>query len=428
MLEQLINQQIELEVNHLHALIYNDTEQVIRYIDLGANANLPVPKGIYDPFAKTSLTVITEQTLGELDKGYSYPIHIAAQKSNKRLLNVLLRGKADIEAKSSDGLTALALAVKQDNAAMVKHLLAKGANPNTELDNGNTSLHYACYGGNIMVVSILISYKSNINKADDNGETPLIIAIMTKKLKLVKLLIENQVNVNQAKPSGASPLFMAAQIGALEIVKILLAAGADVQASRLTDGCSPLQIAATKGHMKVVEALVKAGADLSYKDMDDKTAAMLANEQGFNAIAAYLNKTPSKMIKSAFFKAQEGDHLAQAKQRYSQKQYNAAIYFFQKAIPAQPLQNKAPLLCNIGHCYFALKNYELAVGYYTNAIAASPENTAFYSWRAKAYKKQAEMEGEGSHDKAVLLHRASLDENTAKTLKECQQRISRLEL
>jgi ankyrin repeat protein len=382
-------QHLILEVNFLRALLSNNTDLAISYIGLGANINLKIPQAIYNLANQSLLSnSALARIMTEIGSGYSYPIHVAVQKGNKRIVRALLNKGADIDALTSDFFTPLVLAVNDNLPDMLDYLLRRAANPNKKMANGITSLHIACSKGHVEAVQKLLAYKSNPEEADDYGETPLMLAVMNGNPTVVKLLIDKGSDVNQAKPSGATPLFLAAQRGHLGILRKLLAAGAHVNVSRRTDGCSPLQIAATKGNKDVVMELINAGADIYYTDFDGKTAIDLAKEYGHHTLADDLDRIRLKKAKSTLFKQPPIDHISQAKDRYAKKQYAEAMVFFKRAIPQAPIQNKAAILCNIGHCYFALKEYTQAAEYYRQANNSDSSNNTYNDWHEKAMKKQ----------------------------------------
>jgi tetratricopeptide (TPR) repeat protein len=79
------------------------------------------------------------------------------------------------------------------------------------------------------------------------------------------------------------------------------------------------------------------------------------------------------------------------KEFYKQRNYEAAIKCFLDALKTQLEDDKKALIfCNLGNSYFALKNYTAAVDSYTKAIQLGLGKSA-YPWRAKAYRKQAEL-------------------------------------
>jgi tetratricopeptide (TPR) repeat protein len=114
------------------------------------------------------------------------------------------------------------------------------------------------------------------------------------------------------------------------------------------------------------------------------------------------------------------DYLTQAKTAYQQRKYNEAINLFEKAAETcQGNDKKSPILCNIGHSYFALKDYSRAIRFYTDVLEISPMSIIAYEWRAKSYKKLAEL-SVSEHDKETLLIKISQDEDKVLELKQSQ--------
>jgi hypothetical protein len=90
-----------------------------------------------------------------------------------------------------------------------------------------------------------------------------------------------------ADPQHVALLVAASSEGNLALVKQLLALGAPVNARGLM-GALPLFAAIDGHHADVVQALLAAGADKTLKSADGEGALDLANELGYDDIAAML--------------------------------------------------------------------------------------------------------------------------------------------
>jgi ankyrin repeat protein len=96
-----------------------------------------------------------------------------------------------------------------------------------------------------------------------NGDTALIaVSRINNAAECVRLIAEG-VNVNEslAAHAGVGALYIAAQNGQKEVVNILLAAGANVNQSRETNGETPLYIAVRQNHTEIVGILLTAKAN-----------------------------------------------------------------------------------------------------------------------------------------------------------------------
>ena len=111
-------------------------------------------------------------------------------------------------------------------------------------------------------------------KVDDQvigGCTPLWAAAASGHLDIVKILIERNANVNVRTSSNSTPLRAAAYIGRLDIVSCLVENGADVNA-RNTSEHTPLMVACYNGHSQVVTFLIESGANIDMQDKEGNTA------------------------------------------------------------------------------------------------------------------------------------------------------------
>jgi ankyrin repeat protein len=68
----------------------------------------------------------------------------------------------------------------------------------------------------------------------------------------------------------------------------LIAASADVNKARTSDGCTPLYFAANNGHTAIVSKLLQHGADKSIRGWQNETPLEAAQRNNHAAIVALL--------------------------------------------------------------------------------------------------------------------------------------------
>jgi ankyrin repeat protein len=152
----------------------------------------------------------------------------AARRDDTEAVKALLGTRADVNATSNDGTTALAWAVMHSNEAMTSRLLAAGANPNLSNTYGVTPLHVAIENAAVSIVPVLLAKGANVNTARANGETPLMTAARTGQSEIVKLLLAHHADMNaREKKFGQTALMWAA--GNPAVVRLLVGAGADLR-------------------------------------------------------------------------------------------------------------------------------------------------------------------------------------------------------
>ena len=96
----------------------------------------------------------------------------------------------DVNAKNSEGYTALILASSNGHKEIVEMLLEKGADVNAKDSDGWTALMWASRNGHTETVTILLEEGADVNAKDNYflGSTALDIAIKKEHPEIVKLL------------------------------------------------------------------------------------------------------------------------------------------------------------------------------------------------------------------------------------------------
>ncbi len=145
----------------------------------------------------------------------------------------LLAAKADINAKGSDGVTALMAASGSGNTEVVSILIKAGASINAKDSKGWTALMNAVYHST-SAVPLLLAAGADVNAKDENGWTALMLATKSHSSKyeapLVKALLDAGADVNAKDSTGWTALAHAATEMQLGAVRMLIKAGADVNA------------------------------------------------------------------------------------------------------------------------------------------------------------------------------------------------------
>ena len=149
-------------------------------------------------------------------------IHIANTsytRMNLRLMQLLIKCRADLEILSKNGNTALACAVTCNNEEYVEILVHAGANL-------GDALHLACYMAHPKydIIEILINAGANINAQDSNGDTPIMLLANSGNVDTssFKLLIDSGADINIKNNAGKSLLDKAGGNQKNELIKILV--------------------------------------------------------------------------------------------------------------------------------------------------------------------------------------------------------------
>jgi hypothetical protein len=116
------------------------------------------------------------------------PLHWAAFKGYKDVVELLLINKADINARDDSGDTPLYYAAKFGHKEVIELLLAKGGDTNAKDKDGWTPLHIAAINDHREIVELLLANNAYINAKNNKGQTPLRIATDNNKMSAVILL------------------------------------------------------------------------------------------------------------------------------------------------------------------------------------------------------------------------------------------------
>ena len=165
-------------------------------------------------------------------------------------------------------------AAERGNLALVRRMLA--ADPglvNSIGEVGNTPLHIAADNGRIEVAKALIAAGANVNStgAREDHRTPLFCAIDMHQPDMARFLLANGAMVDARDNLDNTPLAFAADNRA-EFAEILLAAGADVNGRRKSDGWTPLFTAVDHDALDAIRVLLRHGADMEIRSNDGNTA------------------------------------------------------------------------------------------------------------------------------------------------------------
>jgi ankyrin repeat protein len=242
----------------------------------------------------------------------------AAQKGNlKDVKHWISQNPKCVSVRENDYLAAtpLHLAATRNYKEIVDVLLAHGAEVNVKDGNGWTPLHFAAERGYRDVVESLLNH-GGINCTNKQGRTPsqeaknnghhdlaAFISGCAQKLKpkesvhavaekgdlktLEKMIADDPALVSATDEDRKTPLHRAANQEAAEVAELLLSKGADPRAQDKT-GCTPLHIAAMNGHERVVAVLLSKGSDVNAKGEGGWTPLRFATYMGRDDVVELL--------------------------------------------------------------------------------------------------------------------------------------------
>ncbi|KAL3153955.1 hypothetical protein ABBQ32_013515 [Trebouxia sp. C0010 RCD-2024] len=189
-----------------------------------------------------------------------------------QIVTMLIAHGASINAKDGQGFTPLANALVGDHPDLVSLLLSCGADTAARSSEGITALFLAVGNiGNMLqrfgtsfawdkalqeasleTVAKLIKHGADVHAASDEGQTPLHVVAFGQRTDKAELLLANGADVNARDVDGQTALHTAAGWGCPGSIRLLLQHGADAQALFKGENC--LQYAARGLLLEVVKS------------------------------------------------------------------------------------------------------------------------------------------------------------------------------
>jgi uncharacterized protein len=216
----------------------------------------------------------------------------AAKNQDSKTVRALLALKVDVNARASDGSTALLWLAHWNDADTANLLLGAGADANTANDYKTTPLSEACINGNAAFVHSLLKSGANPNTALATGETPLMTCAKSGSADAVRMLVEYGAAVNAKEPAqNQTALMWAAAERHPDVVKALIDAHADLTANT-KQGFTAIHFAARVGDLESVKLLVAAGVDVNFLTYSEGAVNRVSSFLGIAKSQGSLGYTP----------------------------------------------------------------------------------------------------------------------------------------
>ena len=168
--------------------------------------------------------------------------------------NVEQRGLYEVpDDRSVHNVTPLWCAAVAGKVKVVEVLVKYGADVNAISDSGSTPVRSACFMTHLDIVKLLVMHNADIQRPNDNGGTCLINSVQS--VELCEFLLQNGANVNAQDIQKKTALHYAIQEHRFETTKLLLKYGADpfLQSKYKDDA---LQTACMKGAPEIFTYLM----------------------------------------------------------------------------------------------------------------------------------------------------------------------------
>jgi hypothetical protein len=184
------------------------------------------------------------------------PLGMACAAANWNLVRFLLERGAKSECDRAQPAILCAAGVSDDDAAGIELLLKRKANVDARDSLGRTALMVAALQGHAGIVATLLDAGAKVGLADSRGTTALMEATRSGSEDVLRLIAEHDPELDVVDASGRSALIIACQSrqGCEATVRHLLLAGAsrDLTAA---DGRRAVDFAAAAGRWNIVALL-----------------------------------------------------------------------------------------------------------------------------------------------------------------------------
>jgi quinoprotein dehydrogenase-associated probable ABC transporter substrate-binding protein len=198
-------------------------------------------------------------------------------RDGTRIEYILKRG-AKVDARDSDGQTALMEACKSGDLSVITGLLAYKANPNIKDNDGWTAAMHAVKSNEPKIFRMLGQYKADFNITNKDQLSALAMAVLDNKANAAVAMLDNNANPNLMMGSAKyTPLMLAVKKGNQPMAQTLLQYKAEPN-TKNAGGVTALMIAAYGNQDMIISLLVKSGAKIDIRDAEGKTALVIAQE------------------------------------------------------------------------------------------------------------------------------------------------------
>jgi len=226
-------------------------------------------------------------SVGHDQRGFT-PLHEGAVRGHDKVAQLLLTYKAKIDAKTTDGRTALMLAADAGHFSVAKLLLGRGADLKICNQTGETAFTVAVAKGHLRIARLLLTHGADINHIVEAFDiTALMLAAVERSHSRVDFLLKAGADANVRSSRGDTALHKAVMGGAVFVTKVDTAS-------------SKMNLTQDTGEtIEIVKRLLNAGADPSLRDSQRKTPLDWAKTLGLGEVVEVMEGRRGNRVRRA---------------------------------------------------------------------------------------------------------------------------------
>ena len=150
----------------------------------------------------------------------------AVRNGNREMVQLLLWGKADVNARDRSGQTALMMLDEDATTDVVWDLLNAGAKVNLRDNDGDTALSEIAIVNNTEVMKTLLDAGAKVNAVNNEGQSALMKAAAEGLVNNIRVLVQAGADINQQDKSGKTALMYAKEGEHRGAIRLLISLGA----------------------------------------------------------------------------------------------------------------------------------------------------------------------------------------------------------
>jgi uncharacterized protein len=205
-------------------------------------------------------------------------------------------GPTPAEAAAFQGLHA---AAQKGDVAQIEKLAASKADVNARSSHGRTAVHVATFARQREALRALAKAGANLNLLEDDRYDGVTIASVADDEETLRVLLELGASAKQTTSRyDGTALIAAAHLGHDGVVRQLIKAGAPLDHVNNLHWTAVIESIVLgdggRRHQAVLRALIEAGANLQLKDRTGATPLQLARSRGYGEMVKMLEAAGAK--------------------------------------------------------------------------------------------------------------------------------------